>query len=634
MSTPPDQLDTLLAQIVPAIDDFKAGKKRAIKAADDARDPERRAAQKLGAKPDPDADEAPDEDAAFADLYEKAEALIEQKPITEAVADDKVVYIDEDRKGWTGQKLELQAASRLPKRSRKADRNFKADRLPHEAQQLLKAMSRADAVAALEDQTVDTMMSHLFPGMVDLYGVRPAKSVMNQQEMFLKLTRNPVHVETIYQMVKPILKAFVTEWVQYPEHAKVYRRNSKGEKVYLTRAELEKYQKDNAKHEHKGLLRLLYLNDTPDRDGEYEWKPEFGTHRHWLDLILAYAVIANAGVTLDENRDLDPKYADAADILWKAFFVKGFEELIQTEVKRHPDFKFYMIEKQLHHNQSAHTDLYRAFVAWWALPNRGGKSRPDDVTALQSMMGFILDGFNFFDFPANLPGTKNSEKLEGYNGAHNNVPYGLAIERGDENTTNGPADVTYDIEHGGVLLNLKHDEIADAQGRTLTDRHMAALSNTYGRIYEPHQTPGMPFNYDTAETVTATKSTVPNGTALMNTGQVVRVKYGGLPKRHSFGGPAGSMMRGGTGGFYHHADPTEEHYNLRAWLRRGKHHHYGSNRCDIQAVIKDPNHKDGSKVSWVLPAYMTALLNPDVKMADIDLGTFKGGAFGAWATGA
>lgn len=469
------------------------------------------------------------------------------------------------------------------------------------------------------------------PDKIDLYSLRWPKRRFNFMRMWLRLTGDPVYLENIYELVKPVISNLEYRWAKLPSSSWINSqwRAANGDSL---ESKLYRSDRDLEFPEYKKLLYLNYKTSGESYGAEY-----FGTHLHELDNLLGHGWVFWACYILDANRHVDPKYGALADVGYDYAF-NHWEPLISKWVSRHPTYRFWRFKKALYHNVAAHAAIYDCFVNWRALPNdrslgredRTGKARQDDVVALQSIMGMILRDFRFHNFPSSLPHFDNTERFEFLNWGHHNVEFAQAY---GSSGGYGPADSTYDDEWASEILNLDLNNATDENGKGFTQRHWEALSNTYGVIVEGYQgAQGSTFEVNMAGNIAASKDGPSDGVRFSDGTKMSGVRRGGRNPFYTevrrvngdLSVPSGSgHARRIVGGAYHWADPTPGKYNLTAFLRRAKYGYGGVPNIRPGEIVANPGHRSNKQIDWVIMFLTISLMNPDVKLADIDIGTFK-----------
>ncbi len=522
---------------------------------------------------------------------------------------------------------------------------FDVNKLEPQTQVLYRAFLKGWASGKFAPEIDKNVFSDGYPDKIDLYGIRGPKTYQNFIKAFLEEgIRDPYLIEIIYQLTKPLLTRFETGYLLWPEneplpgaaqltdgvlrvtdrYASDYNRvygESKDIKSAWSRRRAWGYRQDGEWGNHptaeerkspkykravsSGRKKILYLNEMADTTSI----TAYGTINHALDMLLGTQHVFWAGYMLDVNKHLDPRYGQAADVIWDYKTNHWEKDAPEVMGERHPVYKFYSKPSTLHHANDAHTSLFHVNVLWHAL--REGKPRPDDVTALRYLMQTILDDIYLVPVPPQAPQAGQYKGTMIANYSHWNQAANRLL---GQKTNYRPGDMTYDRERAGTLLSLMHGKVKGTSGKTLTDAHLEAMSNLHALIVEQDLPAGtrywLPNDASGSE---STGITTQCTQALLNNGSTAAgFQYGGngVPDKQYHAAAWGSH-----GGFYLGWDKVGRHINL--WLKRGKNHGSKSMLFDPVIAVQDPDAPMNQAWEWYGSAILLKLRRPEVNLLDV-----------------
>lgn len=521
------------------------------------------------------------------------------------------------------------------------DKTFDINKLPPQTRKLYTAFLNGWKAQIFSPAMTQNLFSAGYPDKIDLYSIRGSKNYQNYMKGFLEEgILDPKLIEIIYDLVTPVLTRFETSYALWPpgkplpgasdasnivkdqwsvDYNKTYGVDRSGKSAYARRrawagttvtnetwgmnpTEEERKSPRYKNTPNSGRKKILYFNEEADNTSI----TSYGTDKHQLDMQLGSQHLFWAGYILDINRHLDPRFGEAADILWD-FKTNHWEpDAPQIMGARHAVYKFYTNPSTLHHANDAHASLFHAFVEWHTW--REGAPRPDDVTALRYLMQTILDDTYLVPVPANAPEAEKYVGAQIANYCHWNNGIRKLL---NQSIMYAPGDGTYEAERAGTLLSLMHGKVQGTSGAMLTDAHMEAFSNLNALIIEQGppasgvwRLPNSISGYSKSGSAQATK-------VLFNNGQDgTGFQYGGnvAPTLQNM------EARRPSGGFYLSWDQTGRQYNL--FQTRGRLHDNAVERFNVALVLADPNHSMKRAWGWLSSYLLLTLRRPEIDLLD------------------
>lgn len=544
-----------------------------------------------------------------------------------------------------------------------ANYNFSTDVLPYQAKRLYQGFLNAwnnvsTTPTYLYPDFITGIFARYFPSgetNVDIYSMRGAKNYQNHIKSFIDegiYDVNMLHM--IQDILEPIYTNFRTSNLRFPAGRAVpgsaWRINGTGpiivmdpdaddfgqtfdwtktgqktcamrRKGWLTnlnkdadlpsnlrgewgQANPTLSQRESWKYKQEALVtntrkRLLYLNER----GQMGNVRAYGTADIPLEFQLSSEFLLWGGYLMDLNRDLDPSFASAADILWTYLQNDWYPEATRIMGARDATTKIHGNPSNLYHATAAHASIYLGLKLWGELPNRTDPQYSNNVTAFKYQFKKVLDNIRIENVPSNAPEYNKYIGKKFALWSHNVL---------DTST----ADITYMEEYLGMVKAFYSLGVTDINGNKLTDEMMEAMSNTHAFTVERFDIGDTPSIWHISTNLGYGSGS--GDKLFLNNGITLTGILGG---RNTILNPAnidsGDLLdtERPVGGSLLPWDKTGRQY--RMYNYRGKTQTVKSqNQFDPAVVIANPSSSMNKYWGWLCTDLLLALRNPEKDVAN------------------